>query len=47
MPQYRSRAKELAISRGLLGGKRRGGREAKEEEEAVLRTVVEENLNVT
>ena len=47
MPQYRARAKELALSRGLLGGKRRGGREAKEEDEAILRGIVEENLNVT
>lgn len=47
MPRYRSKAKEMAMARGLLGGRRRTGREGKEEEEAILREIVEENLNVT
>lgn len=46
MPQYRARAKELATSRGLLRGKRRGT-EAKAEDEAILRSIVEENLDIT
>lgn len=47
MTQYRGRAKELAQSRGLLGNRRKSGKEGKAEEEAILRDIVEENLDVT
>ena len=53
MPQYRMKAKEMALDRGLLTGdegsrkKRGGAKEWKAEEEAIIRSIVEENLNVT
>lgn len=56
MPQYRVRAKNIAQSRGLIAEdgnnrkKRGGGKDAKEwkaEEEAIIRSIVEENLNIT
>ena len=50
MPKYRTRAKEIAVSRGLIageGGRRRRGKEGKAEEEAILKTIIEENLNIT
>lgn len=54
MPKYRLRAKEMALSRGLIvdgGRKKRGGKEAKAEakaeEDAILKSIVEENLNIT
>ena len=50
MPRYRLKAKELAMSRGeLKGGQKRKGvtkEELKAEEEAILRRVMEENLNI-
>ncbi len=45
MPKYRTKAKEIAVSRGLVGQRRRKG--GKEEEEGILRTIVEENLDIT
>jgi len=53
MPQYRVRAKDMALAKGLLTGdegnrkKRGGAKEWKAEEEAIIRGIVEENLNVT
>ncbi len=48
--RYRGKAKELAMERGLLreGQRRRGlsREEVKNEEETVLRKIVEENLNI-
>ncbi len=49
-PRYRGKAKELAVEKGLLKeGQRRKGlsrEEIKNEEETVLRRIVEENLNI-
>ncbi len=58
MQQYRVQAKGIAQSRGLLNteeGKKKkkggaGGKDAKEvkaEEEAIIRNIMEENLNIT
>lgn len=54
MPRYRGVAKSMAQSQGLLGeggasARRRkgGGREAKAEEEAILRGIIENNLDIT
>ena len=56
MPKYRIVAKDMALSRGLLegGGRKKkggggggGGKEAREEEEAILRSIIEDNLNIT
>ncbi len=48
--RYRGKAKELALEKGLLkeGQKRRGlsREEIKNEDEKVLRKIVEENLNI-
>ena len=50
MPRYRLKAKELAMSRGEIkeGQKRKGMSkdELKAEEEAILRRIMEENLNI-
>ena len=47
MSKYRFQAKELAISRGLIAGEgNRKRRVGKAEEEAIIRSILGENLNV-